>query len=223
VSRFRKEVVLNKPEDFVNFIIKDFMEKEGFKYTVYNGENVWQLGHGWVASPQFIKTTYVNGVLTLEAWIKFAWLPGVYSGEMDLEGFFGALVKSALKEKINSLIKLLEQPLPDEAYKSQGTENGESPDYQNAIRREPIPVKTHDTSKNAQMGFVFGLVSLIGCVFPVGGILFGTLSIFYAKSGLNSSKNSMAITGIIISILMIIISFIGMILNILEKIRRITS
>jgi len=33
----------------------------------------------------------------------------------------------------------------------------------------------------------------------------------------------MAITGIIISILMIIISFIGMILNILEKIRRITS
>jgi len=21
------------------------MEKEGFKYTVYNGENVWQLGH----------------------------------------------------------------------------------------------------------------------------------------------------------------------------------
>jgi len=110
VPRFRKEVVLNKPEDFVNFIIKDFMEKEGFKYTVYNGENVWQLGHGWVASPQFIKTTYVNGVLTLEAWIKFAWLPGVYSGEMDLEGFFGALVKSALKEKINSLIKLLEQP-----------------------------------------------------------------------------------------------------------------
>jgi len=49
-----------------------------------------------------------------------------------------SLVKSALKEKINSLIKLLEQPLPDEAYKSQGTENGESPDYQNAIRREPI-------------------------------------------------------------------------------------
>jgi len=40
VPRFRKEVVLNKPEDFVNFIIKDFMEKEGFKYTVYNGENV---------------------------------------------------------------------------------------------------------------------------------------------------------------------------------------
>jgi len=31
VPRFRKEVVLNKPED----IIKDFMEKEGFKYTVY--------------------------------------------------------------------------------------------------------------------------------------------------------------------------------------------
>jgi len=55
VPRFRKEVVLNKPEDFVNFIIKDFMEKEGFKYTVYNGENVWQLGHGWVASPHLSK------------------------------------------------------------------------------------------------------------------------------------------------------------------------
>jgi len=64
----------------------------------------------------------------------------------------GALVKSALKEKINSLIKLLEQPLPDEAYKSQGTETASHPIIKTQSVGKPIPVKTHDTSKNAQMG-----------------------------------------------------------------------
>jgi len=219
VARYTTNIVLNKPDDFVNFIIKDFMNKEGFKYKVYNGENVWQYGNGWLASPQFIKTTYVNGTITIEAWLKFAWLPGVYSGEMDLTGFTGALIKNALKEKINSLINLLQQSLPNEAgLNHQGTEVNDIPNRQNTRPREPIPVKTHDTTSNAKFGLIFGLISLLGLIFPLLGVLFGSLSIVYARRGLNSSKSGMATAGMIIAIIMIIISVLLWFLNILSNI-----
>ncbi|HOM01548.1 MAG TPA: hypothetical protein PLH43_01800 [Acetivibrio sp.] len=224
MPRFKTDIVLNKPEDFVNFIIKDFMNKEGFKYTVYKGENVWQHGNGWLTSPQFIKTTYINGTLTIEAWLKFAWLPGVYSGEMDLDGFVGALIKNMLRDKVNNLINLLKQPLPNETTKNFNEfEIGGSGNYQNIPRNGPILVKTHDTSGNAKFSLIFGLISLIGFLFPVFGIIFGTLSIAYAGRGINSSKNGMAIAGMVISIFMIIISILLLILNIIIKINRIIS
>lgn len=219
MARYTTNIVLNKPEDFVNFIIKDFMIKEGFNFKAYNGENVWQLGNGWLTSPQFIKTTYVNGTITIEAWLKFAWLPGVYSGEMDLNGFVGALIKNALKEKLNSLINLLRQSLPNEAnLNSQDTEFNEISASQNTPQNGPILVKTHDTTSNAKFGLIFGLISLIGFIFPLIGVLFGIMSITYARKGLNSSQRGMATAGMVIAIIMTIISILIWILNIIASV-----
>jgi len=219
LARYINSIVLNKPADFVNYIINDFMAKEGFKFTAYKGENVWKLGSGVLTSPQFIKTSYVNGTLTIEAWLKFSWLPGVYSGEMGLDGFFGALVKASLREKINHLIELLKQPLPNESEYSQQSNVSPISGYQpNPVQNQPIPVKTHDTSSNAKFGLIFGLLSLAGWFMAILGVLFGSLAIIYGSKGLNSSKKGMAIAGMVIGILMLVLSVAAWIINIIAQI-----
>lgn len=44
----------------------------------------------------------------LEAWIKFAILPGVYVGEMGTKGFVGALPKQLLKERVDKTLMAMQ-------------------------------------------------------------------------------------------------------------------
>lgn len=109
-KRFSTDFAVPHPADFVKFIAEDFFDKEGFKLIDYQGEAVWKKGIGMLTAPQFIKLSYQNGWIHLEAWIKFAVLPGVYCGEMGLDGFWGFAIKDALRGKVNTLISLLCQP-----------------------------------------------------------------------------------------------------------------
>ena len=109
-KRFSTDFAVPHTADLVKFIAEDFFDKEGFKLTDYHGEAVWKKGIGMLAAPQFIKLSYQNGWIHLEAWIKFAILPGVYCGEMGLDGFWGFAIKDALRGKVNTLISLLCQP-----------------------------------------------------------------------------------------------------------------
>lgn len=104
--------VLNQPEDFVTFIMNDFFQKSNFVRKEKHGESFYQCGNGMLAAPKFMKYSYVNGVFHLEAWLKTAWLPGVYGSDMDLEGFTGAALKADMKRDINALLQLLHQPIP---------------------------------------------------------------------------------------------------------------
>ena len=89
---------------------EDFLGKEGFALVTYRGESVWKKGHGLLTAPQFIKLEYAGGVVHLEAWIKWAVLPGVYCGEMGLDGAMGFAVKAALRKRVDMLVALLYQP-----------------------------------------------------------------------------------------------------------------
>lgn len=53
--------------------------------------------------PQFVKVMAQGNQITLQAWIKMAWLPGVYSGEIDLTGTYGWALKGVLKDRVKSL------------------------------------------------------------------------------------------------------------------------
>lgn len=48
-----------------------------------------------------------EGSVRVEAWIKWALLPFVFVGEMDLKGCFGFIPKKFLKDKVIILEKLL--------------------------------------------------------------------------------------------------------------------
>ena len=204
MSRFKTEIQLNKSEEFVNFITNDFFNKEGFEYKEIKGETAWKYGNGLLTCPQFIKISYQNGTLTIEAWLKFALLPGVYAGEMGLKGFVGAIPKSALKSKIDQLIYLLNQEIPTDAVKNNTNDT-----------KQPIPVYTHDTSKNATTALILGLCSFIGILIPIGGILLGGFGIGSGKKALNSKSKGLATGGIIISIIGIVASVLSWILKII--------
>ena len=122
----RHTVTLNLPRQdlpqFVDFITKDFFAKEGFSYVNFKNEMVWKKGMGLLTAPEIMKVT-VNGTLvTVEAWIRMAWLPGVYGGEMGLDGFVGAIPKGMLRGKVDNLVALLSQPpMAQQQYSQQGS------------------------------------------------------------------------------------------------------
>lgn len=83
-------------------MVAEYLSSEGFEPTewdTYGGE-VWKKGHGVMLAPQYIHVTVVPGRVHLEAWCRYALLPGVYVGEMGLTGMFGAAAKNALKKRV---------------------------------------------------------------------------------------------------------------------------
>ncbi len=114
MSRYIREEMIQKPADFVDFIISDFLQKHGFKLVNVNGELVYQHGKGMVTMPKYFCYRYANGVIHLEAWVKYAWFPGVYGKESDLNGYMGSVPKNAYRKDIEELIRVLYQPLPSD-------------------------------------------------------------------------------------------------------------
>ena len=121
MSRYIRNEAIGKPADFVDFIMSDFLQKHGFTLVKINGEMMYQKGKGLLEMPQYFSYRYMNGVIHIEAWVKFAWLPGVYGKENDMSGFVGSVPKSAYKEDIEELIRVLYQPLPGEQQNSFGS------------------------------------------------------------------------------------------------------
>lgn len=112
LSRFAADYPVGKTDDCIRLIAEDYLNKEGFKPVLYKGEWVWKKGQGILTAPQYIKLTCGGGVVHIEAFLRNAILPGVYVGEMGLDGAWGFLVKDMLRGKVNELVRLLSQPLP---------------------------------------------------------------------------------------------------------------
>lgn len=107
MARYVKELPINKSSEQIQVITNQFFDQEGFKQVTYKGELVWKKGLGIMVGPQYITVKDSAGIVRVEAWIKFALLPGVYLGELGLDGFVGAIPKSLLKGKVSRLEQLL--------------------------------------------------------------------------------------------------------------------
>ena len=88
MARFTRDLVLNKPDDFVQFIMNDFLQKNQFEMSDWKGEAAYRAGDAMVEGFKYLKWSYNGGVFHLEAWLK-----SVGGGEMDLDGFVGTLQK----------------------------------------------------------------------------------------------------------------------------------
>ena len=136
MARFTRDLVLNKPDDFVQFIMNDFLQKNQFEMSDWKGEAVFRAGDAMVEGFKYLKWTYNGGVFHLEAWLK-----GMGGGEMDLDGFVGTLQKKPYRESLEQLFAALQQPLPangpqDMSPQGAGPQGGP----------QPIPVQTVDNS-----------------------------------------------------------------------------
>ncbi len=208
MSRYIREVVINKPDDFVQNIMNDFLTKHGFTLEQFKGQQVYRAGGGMIEIPKFLVWGYQNGVFHIEAWTRTLWLPGVYGGENDLSGFSGAVPKSAYKNDIEQLIGLLFQSIdqgqPNPAMAGQG------------MPQQTVYVKGVDMSRYATMSLVFSLIGILGFCMPIIGVVFGALGIAYGKKGQTSEKKGMATAGFVIGIIVVVISVIMWILNIIS-------
>ena len=97
--------------------IENYLTSEGFKQAKYKGTMVWKKGLGMMIGPQYLILRPKEDNIHLEAWIKFALLPGVYLGEMGIDGAFGMIPKKKLKKRVlavEDLIKKGGTPQPTE-------------------------------------------------------------------------------------------------------------
>ena len=97
MSRYIKEYKISGSAESLRNFASQFFISNGFVYKEYHGEQVYQKGSGLMVGPKFVRVDINESVIHFEAWVKFAVLPGVYSGEMDLEGTAGIATKKPLK------------------------------------------------------------------------------------------------------------------------------
>ena len=88
MSRYTNDLPLNKPVDFVQFMMNDYLSKNGFSTAEWKGQPVYRAGDPMLEGYKFMTWSYINGVLHVEAWLK-----GLFGGEMGLTGFVGCLQK----------------------------------------------------------------------------------------------------------------------------------
>ena len=148
MARYTKDLVLNKPDDFVHFLMNDFLKKNQFIMADWKGEPAYRTGDAMMEGYKYLKWSYTNGVFHLEAWMK-----GTFGGEWNLDGFVGCANKKPYRESLEQLFDALQQEIP--------MEHGSK-----SMTGEPqmIPVRTVDNRGAANMALVFGTLSLVLCL-----------------------------------------------------------
>lgn len=100
MGRTVREYSLPAPSQELVMEVQNYLSSEGYKPKLEGGEEVYQKGSGLMMGPTFIKFTMNGNIARVEAWMKYAILPGVYGGEIDLDSFVGAAVKGPLKSRM---------------------------------------------------------------------------------------------------------------------------
>ena len=143
MARYVRDLPLMEDPNSSFAAIYQYLTQEGFVYEAYKGEQVFRKGSGWVSCPTFIKVSYAPNMVRLEAWIKYAILPGVYAGEMGMEGFVGSLAKGTMRrctawveQRLGGGVQPMAVPQPQQGYGYQAAPNYAMP---NPNQPKPIP------------------------------------------------------------------------------------
>ena len=107
MSRYIAEVPASQSFEIVRRQIEEYLRNESFKEIQRGGETVWKKGMGLITGPQFVKFEPAGNVVKLEAWIKFALLPGIYLGEIGIKGVMGAIPKRKLRHRVEEIEKII--------------------------------------------------------------------------------------------------------------------
>lgn len=155
-------------------------------------------GDGYFAMARFLKYSYINGVLHLEAWV------GLFR-ENALKGFVGSLPKKFYRESLEELLRLLHQPIPQNGMDQTG---------------QPVVVQVPDHSGPAVPAMVLGILGIaIGLLIPIVGVILSGIAMSLGQRARNSSKYGIARSAVILGTIGMVISLLnwigGIILNFL--------
>ena len=207
MARYVRDLVLNKPDDFVQFMMNDYLQKNSFIMSEWKGEAAYRAGDAMMEGYKYLKWYYRDGVFHLEAWLK-----GTFGGEWDLSGFVAVLQKKPYRESLEQLFAVLQQPLPMPQNKhGQGMQGNPGQPNHNKLT-----VHTVDNSGAATMGLVFGILSVVfAFIIPLVGIILACLGFSRARMGAGSRKSGQAKAGKIFCVIGIIAAIVMWGLNIL--------
>lgn len=107
MARYIKDFRTNVDSQAVHLAVNQYLQSEGYKYINYDGESVFKKGNGVWANPTFFKFSYSGNAVRMETWMKYAFFPGVYIGELGVDGFVGCAVKGSWKNRIRKLEGIL--------------------------------------------------------------------------------------------------------------------
>lgn len=190
------------------FMMNDYLQKNGFSMADYKGQPAYRAGDPMLEGYKFIIWGYDGSTLHVEAWLK-----GPFGGEMDFTGFVAALQKKPFKDSLEQLFYLMNQPLPGEwaggqpaaaSYGQPAGMPGGAPYAQPGPYPGGAPVSVHtvDNSGPAVWALVFGVLSVLTCLFlPYFSIIFSALGVSKARLSSGSSKAGVAKIGQILSII----------------------
>lgn len=213
MARYVKDIVLNKPEDFVNFIMQDYLRKNQFVMSEWKGEPAWRAGDGVVEGFKYLKWSYFNGMFHLEAWLK-----GTTGGEMGLDGVVGVLMKKPYRESLEQLFTVLQQELqvpPQGQHRQEEQQPRPTGVQDQGQQSQPIYVQTTDNTKAATGSLIFGVLSVVLCIIPIAAIILGVLAVSRARMGMGASQPGKAKAGRILGIVGICLGIILWVLNLL--------
>lgn len=120
MARYIQDVPLNQPLDVVSEIMENYIYRNRYFRTDWQGEPVYLSTDSAEGGERYLKWNYTNGVLHIEAWMK-----GTFGKETDLSG---GGKKQAYKENLERLIMSLKNPPKDE-YSRDFQSYGQSSSY----------------------------------------------------------------------------------------------
>lgn len=209
MARYTQDVVLNKPDDFVQFMMNDYLQKESFSQSDWKGAPAYRRGDGFIEGFRYLTWSYNNGVLHLEAWLK-----GPFGGEQDLSGFWGWAVKSAYRSSLEGLIKLLHQDIPQPTAATAASPDGSAPNNTAPVQNV-VTVQTTNNTTAATLALILGIVSIVAsCFIPLIGLVCGFFAIIFYRSGKGSTSAGQAKAGRVCGIIGICLAGVMWILNI---------
>jgi hypothetical protein len=106
MSRYQRTLPTRRAPEELHHFIANYLTAQGFR-QINPHLNIWQKGMGLMLGPQFVRYESHPGQLVLEAWIKFALLPGVYFGEMGIDGMFAFIPKKLLKTRVVEIERMV--------------------------------------------------------------------------------------------------------------------
>lgn len=109
MARYHNEFSFQADPTMLLQQVHQYLMSEGYEYRDFKGEQVYKKGMGVATGPSFIKVMAGNGRVIVEAWIKFAALPGVYAGETGIDGVLGAIPKAFLRTRVQYVEYLVMQ------------------------------------------------------------------------------------------------------------------
>lgn len=210
MGRYVRDVLLNKPQDFVQFIMNDYLQKNQYVLTDWKGERVYCAGDAMVEGYKYLKWSYDGSVFHLESWLK-----SVTGKEIGLDGFVGIVNKKPQKQSLEQLIRVLQQPVPE---RNPGNTGGQP--FPENVASQPTPVYTVDQSNDATMALLLGIISIAaGLIIPLIGIIIACVGYSRARMGMGSRKANYAKIGQVLCIIGIVVAVInwglGVLINIL--------